>query len=98
MKEVYARHLVIFSDSQLIVNQINSECQAKGEKMIAYLGKVQELQRQFDTIIITQVHKLENSNANSLAHLVTSLEDNILKTRPVEVLETPSVGKTELVA
>ncbi|KAL5540825.1 hypothetical protein UlMin_043795 [Ulmus minor] len=33
-KEVSARHLLIYSDSQLIVNQVNSEYQAKGEKWL----------------------------------------------------------------
>ncbi|KAL5579783.1 hypothetical protein UlMin_012225 [Ulmus minor] len=42
-KEVSARHLLIYSDSQLIVNQVNSEYQAKGEKMAFYLEKAKEL-------------------------------------------------------
>ncbi|KAL5570576.1 hypothetical protein UlMin_027151 [Ulmus minor] len=42
-KEVSARHLLIYSDSQLIVNQVNSKYQAKGEKMAFYLEKAKEL-------------------------------------------------------
>ena len=38
-KKVSAHHLVIYSDSQLIVNQVNSEYQANGEKMASYLEK-----------------------------------------------------------
>ncbi|KAL5555089.1 hypothetical protein UlMin_037325 [Ulmus minor] len=38
-KEVSARHLTIYSDSQLVVSQVNSEFQAKGEKMASYLEK-----------------------------------------------------------
>lgn len=38
-KEVLARHFIIYSDSQLIVNQVNFEYQAKGEKMASYLEK-----------------------------------------------------------
>ncbi|KAL5539172.1 hypothetical protein UlMin_044785 [Ulmus minor] len=40
-KEVSARHLTIYSDSQLIVSQVNSEFQAKGDKMASYLEKIQ---------------------------------------------------------
>ncbi|KAL5543866.1 hypothetical protein UlMin_007650 [Ulmus minor] len=41
-KEVSARHLTIYSDSQLVVSQVNSEFQAKGEKMASYLEKAKE--------------------------------------------------------
>ena len=34
-KEVSTQNLLIFSDSQLIVNQVNYEYQAKGEKVTA---------------------------------------------------------------
>ena len=66
-KEVSAHHLLIYSDSQLIVNQVNSEYQAKGEKMAFYLEKAKELLGQFDTVTITQIPRNENFNANVLA-------------------------------
>ena len=59
--------------------------------MIAYLEKVKELLGQFATTVITQVPRLENSNADILARLATSLEDNLLKTVPIEVLEILSI-------
>ncbi|KAL5565706.1 hypothetical protein UlMin_028870 [Ulmus minor] len=55
VKEVSARHLTIYSDSQLVVSQINSEFQAKGEKMASYLEKAKEAMNQFDTVTIIQV-------------------------------------------
>ena len=36
-KELKVRHLQIFSNSQLVVNQVMEEYQAQGEKMVAYL-------------------------------------------------------------
>ena len=42
-KKVSACHLLIYSDSQLIVNQVNSKHQAKREKMAFYLEKAKEL-------------------------------------------------------
>ncbi|KAL5550179.1 hypothetical protein UlMin_000355 [Ulmus minor] len=66
--------------------------------MTAYLEKFRELLGQFDTIVITQVPKSDNSNADALARLATSLENNLLKIVPVEVLETPSIVKSELIA
>ena len=36
-KELKARHLQIFSNSQLVVKQATEEYLARGEKMVAYL-------------------------------------------------------------
>ena len=65
--------------------------------MTTYLEKFRVLLGQLNTMVITQVPRSKNSNANALARLVTSFKDNLLKTMPVEVLETLSIGKTELV-
>ena len=92
-KEVYGQHLVIFSDFQLIINQINSKYQAKGEKMTAYLKKVQELLGQFNIAIITQVPRSKIFDTDALAWLGTSFKENFLKTMPIEILETPSIVK-----
>ncbi|KAL5543941.1 hypothetical protein UlMin_007725 [Ulmus minor] len=96
-KEVSARHLVVYSDSQLVVSQVNSEFQAKGEKMASYLEKVKEVLNQFDTVTVTQIPRAENKNADALAHLVTGLEERLLKIVPIEVLESPTIDKPEQV-
>ncbi|KAL5575294.1 hypothetical protein UlMin_016993 [Ulmus minor] len=96
-KEVSACHLLIYSDSQLIVNQVNSEYQAKGEKMASYLEKAKELLGQFDTVTITQIPRNENTNADALARLATGLEDSLLKTVPLEILDEPSIDKHQQV-
>ncbi|KAL5564424.1 hypothetical protein UlMin_027588 [Ulmus minor] len=71
-KEVSAHHLLIYSDSQLIVNQ-------------------------FDTVTITQIPRNENTNADALARLATGLEDSLLKTVPLEILDEPSIDKHQQV-
>ncbi|KAL5577794.1 hypothetical protein UlMin_019493 [Ulmus minor] len=96
-KEVSARHLTIYGDSQLVVSQVNSEFQAKGEKMASYLEKAKEAMNQFDTVTIIQVPRAENTNADALARLATGLEERLLKTVPIEILEAPSIDKKEQV-
>ncbi|KAL5574095.1 hypothetical protein UlMin_023692 [Ulmus minor] len=96
-KEVSAHHLLIYNDSQLIVNQVNSEYQAKWEKMAFYLEKAKELLGQFDTVTITQIPRNENTNADALARLATGLEDSLLKTIPLEILDEPSINKRQQV-
>ncbi|KAL5578439.1 hypothetical protein UlMin_020138 [Ulmus minor] len=96
-KEVSAHHLLICSDSQLIVNQVNSEYQAKGDKMDFYMEKAKELLGQFDTATITQIPRNKNTNADALARLATRLEDSLLKMVPLEILDEPSINKHQQV-
>ncbi|KAL5537517.1 hypothetical protein UlMin_042473 [Ulmus minor] len=46
---------------------------------------------------IIQVPRAENENADALARLATGLEERLLKTVPIEVLETPSIDKLKQV-
>ena len=66
--------------------------------MMVYHQKVHELLGQFEIATNSQVPRLENSNADALARLATILVDNLLKTMPVEVLETLSISKIKQVA
>ncbi|KAL5543121.1 hypothetical protein UlMin_010831 [Ulmus minor] len=52
---------------------------------------------QFDTVTIIQVPRAENANVDALARLATGLEEHLLKTVPIEVLETPRIDKLEQV-
>ena len=59
-KELKVSHLKLYSDSQLIVYQVNETYQAKGEKMVVYLEKAKELIRSIPsfTIEITQDQRI----------------------------------------
>ena len=52
-KEMKVELLDIFSDSQLIVCQINDEYQAQEGKMVAYLYKVKKLLESFSSYTIS---------------------------------------------
>ncbi|KAL5555222.1 hypothetical protein UlMin_037458 [Ulmus minor] len=65
--------------------------------MASYLEKVKEAINQFDTVTVIQVPRAKNVNADALAHLPTGLEERLLKTVPIEVLESPSIDKPEQV-
>ncbi|KAL5583558.1 hypothetical protein UlMin_016000 [Ulmus minor] len=65
--------------------------------MASYLEKVKETINQFDTVTVIQVPRAENTNADALGHLATGLEERLLKTAPIEVLESPSIDKPEQV-
>ncbi|CAK9186381.1 unnamed protein product [Ilex paraguariensis] len=55
-----AEQLKICSDSQLVLKQIEEAYEAKGEKMILYLKKVQELIKKFVQVKIRYVPRIEN--------------------------------------
>ena len=72
-KDMGIQKLDVRSDSQLVVNQLLGTYSAKDAKMISYLAHVKELQSSFNKFNITQVPRLENSHADSLANLVSSV-------------------------
>lgn len=85
----------IFSDSQLVVNQVLGEYQARGVQMKAYLAKVQEMLHALQRYTIRQVPREQNSNADALAKLATTKDSDLISVVPVEHLEAPSISDTE---
>ncbi|KAL0445281.1 UNVERIFIED_CONTAM: hypothetical protein Slati_2250800 [Sesamum latifolium] len=73
--EAGARHLLAYSDSQLIVNQIEWTFEAKEESMIQYLQEIKELRTSFDQFQIIQIPREENVKADCLSKLASALED-----------------------
>ena len=67
-----ADQLEVSSNSQLVVKQIEDSYEARGEKMILYLKKVQELLKMFIRVQVKHVPRVENSRANALAKLATA--------------------------
>ena len=51
-KDLGIGKIVVFSDSQLVVNQMQGSYQAQDNKMTAYLNKTKELQSAFDECTI----------------------------------------------
>ena len=67
-----ADEVEVFSDSQVIVNQVLDEYQAKDENMIAYLKLAKELLRRFKEYKIIQIPREENKQADVLAKLASA--------------------------
>ncbi|XP_022154406.1 uncharacterized protein LOC111021683 [Momordica charantia] len=90
-KGLGASHIKVFSDSQLIVNQIKEEYQTKDPRMEKYLSKVRLYLAHFGTYEVSQVPRSENSNADALAKLASAYEIDLARSVPVEILDTPSI-------
>ncbi|KAL0415825.1 UNVERIFIED_CONTAM: Ribonuclease HI [Sesamum latifolium] len=82
-----ASHLLAYSDSQLIVKQINGEYEAKEESMVQYLQQIEELKTKFKSFLLHQIPREENIKTNSLSKIASALED--CKTRRITVQHLP---------
>ena len=59
----------VYSDSQLIVNQVLRQYEARENNMVAYLSLVHKIARKLKGMSITQKSQKENIQADLLAHL-----------------------------
>ncbi|KAL0406387.1 UNVERIFIED_CONTAM: hypothetical protein Slati_3952600 [Sesamum latifolium] len=73
--EAGARHLLAYSNSQLVVKQVEGTYEAKEESMIQYLQQITDLKIKFHHFQIIQIPREENAKADFLSKLASSLED-----------------------
>lgn len=65
--------------------------------MQAYLDKTKVLMRRLKKVAIEQIPRLENSHANDLASLASSLREWAPKTILIELLSQKSVDQSSLI-
>lgn len=94
-KELQVRMLIINSDSQLVVNQVNGIFMARDKNMAEYLKLVMDLLPTFERFELIQVTRQENSQADALSKLASSKDSELLKIVPVEHLAKPSTKRGE---
>ena len=89
--ELQVRHVKLFSDSQLVVNQINDIYLARGEKMATYLEKAKEQLSSFSAASIEVIPRSRNSNTDALAKLASTRDADLLDVVSVEFLVEPRI-------
>ncbi|XP_042482483.1 uncharacterized protein LOC122062877 [Macadamia integrifolia] len=89
-KAVMTDDLVAHSDSQLIVNQVNGQYEAKEERMAMYLKEVRRLVSSFGTFAMVQIPRQENALADALSKLATADFADCASSVYFEVLDQPS--------
>jgi ribonuclease HI len=95
-RKLGADRLRVFCDSQLVVNQISGEYQARDERMALYLRAVKNSLSKFEFIQVEQIGREHNSHADILAKLATAKETDMERTVTIEVLNSPSTQNPEL--
>ena len=90
VKEMGLQQLRVYSDSQLVVNKVRGDYQAKGENMAAYVRIAGEQLKGFEWFKIEQVPRIENAEADDLARLASGLEVDTLRHSSIKHLSKPS--------
>ncbi|XP_057533451.1 uncharacterized protein LOC130811240 [Amaranthus tricolor] len=90
--EAGAKKLSAFSDSQLIVGQVNGEFEAKDDSMKMYLQQVKEFVQKFGKFTLEHIPRSQNAQADSLAKLASSAETSAARDIIWEVLPNPSIN------
>ena len=72
--ELGAKAIRCHSDSQLLINQVLGDYQARGTRMAAYLEKVKTAFEDFEFYSVEQIQREDNALADALARLATSKE------------------------
>ena len=88
--------LEVYSDSQLVVRQIEDTYKAKSGRMILYLRKIRDLLKKFVLVQIKHVPRVENSRADALAKLATASQEDLSISTPVEYLAEPFIDLCDL--
>ncbi|XP_073061884.1 uncharacterized protein [Primulina eburnea] len=74
-REVGASRVIIYSDSQLVTQQIKGAYEAKNEKMLKYLGLITARAASLTNWSIEKIPREENEEAAILAKLAASMSD-----------------------
>ncbi|XP_058070971.1 uncharacterized protein LOC131220014 [Magnolia sinica] len=87
--------LQVRCDSQLVVNHISTEYEAKETRMVAYLAEVRKPIERFWSCTISQIPRAENSWADALAKLASCKEGKIPRVILVEFINSPNIDQME---
>ena len=89
--------LEVYSNSQLVVRQIEDTYEAKSGRMILYLRKVRDLMKKIMLVQVKHVPRAENSRADALAKLAIASQEDLSRSTPVEYLAEPSIDLYDVV-
>jgi len=97
VQRLSAEEVEVFSDSRLVVSQIEGSFEAKDYRMLQYLKLFGSLRANFQKVSLVKVWRSQNSYANSLATLASSSDECIPQMIFVELLEQRAVVVAALV-
>ena len=96
-KEMEAEELFVFSDSQLVTNQLSGKYEARDEKMAKYLEKARESLKDFRAVRVEKIGRESNSHADALAGLASAVKESTQRPIVIEHLSKSSLESEELI-
>ncbi|XP_074359652.1 uncharacterized protein LOC141699695 [Apium graveolens] len=94
--EMKVENLNVFSDSMIVVYQINGGYQAKGPRTELYLKCAQRIIARFNEVRLELIPRGQNEGADELANLGSRRESTLLGTVPLDIQRQPSVPEHEV--
>ncbi|GJS87745.1 reverse transcriptase domain-containing protein [Tanacetum coccineum] len=94
-REMEIRSLAMFTDSQLMVNQLKGLFEASQLTIKQYLQKVNEILKGFDTYTIEHIRQNQNKKADALSKLALMTFEHLTKEALVEVLVKRSPSQAD---
>ena len=90
-RKLQVHNVRIFSDAQVVVNQVNDIFLAREANMAAYLDKAKKQLSLFSTASIELIPRSKNSNADALVKLASARDADLLDVVFIEFLAKPSI-------
>ena len=95
--ELGVESLDTFSDSRLMVNQVQGDYLAKDHWMVAYLDEVKSMSMKIEDFKIHQIPKEENKKVDALANLASAFDFILDRSIPLKFLPNPSIKIAKIV-
>ncbi|XP_074356378.1 uncharacterized protein LOC141696089 [Apium graveolens] len=94
--EVGVMNLIVRSDSELVVNQVNGGFQTRGPRTELYMRCAKRLLGKFSSARLESVPREENSNVDALAKMGSQMDNVRLGQIPLGIQEIPSIPEVEV--
>ncbi|GKV45275.1 hypothetical protein SLEP1_g52381 [Rubroshorea leprosula] len=88
--ELKVQSIQVFSDSQLVVGQVNGSCEIRDPQLGRYASVVNRLKSIFVLFQIDKIPRADNHRADKLSKLASSQDLNPQRLTIVEILDAPS--------
>ena len=97
VQKMEGKTVEMFSDSRLVVGQVEGKLEAKDLRMQEYLNQIRHLRTSFESFALLQIPRNRNTHADSLATLTISLTQDLPRVILVEDLCKPTKKKREMI-
>ncbi|XP_028121539.1 uncharacterized protein LOC114318779 [Camellia sinensis] len=86
-----AEELLVYSDSQLVVNQLTRVYETRNDRMTSYAEQAKHLIRKFQAIRVVKIGRYGNSHADALACLGSSVDSKNGRKIWIEFVPQPTI-------